>query len=468
MTDKLSALDVWALARIVYTDTRFDLPTGMSPRAAGLAIQLQSITFSYRQRAASGLLNAPEMNAVSQVDPNEPAPIESSGGRRIIHASELKHQPRIDWIIQGEIPEQGLTVIYGESGVGKSFIGVDYALRVAQTRRVLYVPTEGESGYTKRIEAWCAHHHLSYGECYFMIGDVSLFDKPTFESMLEDVKRLAPAMTVMDTLAMAAAGMDENSARDMGLVLKACRRIITEAQSAVVLVHHTNAGGMIERGSKTLRGNADSMIRVSPADDLIIIECSKTKDEAQFEPRYMALLPVSVVGIGESLVPILADKVIRDDSVLTPNQRKLLDVLSLETSRDGVSWRDLESMTGLSLAQVQRALSNMKRKKLVAKAASGSYALTADGLAAAGVGGESGESDQGGVNEPLADSLNGAIPPSTRQGESAESGESVQNNDLRKKSRVYLPDSADSPDSPRSLFPDLPPAKAPLHYELER
>jgi len=386
MSTQLNKLETWVLAQIILGSVdALDLPAGMSSSAAGIAVNLLAVQPRDREYLALRYLVESQMKAIRLVNPDDPMPVSSEQpGRWIIHASQLKNRPGTKWIIDGEIPERGVTVIYGESGAGKSFVGIDYAMRIAQTRRVCYIPTEGESGYTTRVEAWCAYHKQPYGECYFMGGNVSLFERDEFEGMLLDLKNLKPELTIIDTLAMAAAGMDENSARDMSLVLKSCRRIISDVGSAVILVHHTNAGGMIERGSKALRGNTDSMIRVNPADDLIIIESTKTKDMALPAPRRMALLPVMVAGIGESLVVVPPEVVHTSPDHFTSAQRRLLDALSMETSRDGITIRDIQELTGLSFGTINRALSNLKTKKLVHKP-KGSYALNAAGLKAAGV-----------------------------------------------------------------------------------
>lgn len=456
MAEKLSALDAWALAQIIFGDRPVELPTGMSSRAAGLAIQIQAVSSPYRRQVASNLLKGDEMGAVMAINPDASSPFTAEEtGWKIIHARDLYSLPRVTWIIRGEIPERGLTVIFGESGAGKSFIGLDYALQVAQFRRVIYIPTEGESGYLKRVAAWCAHHRQPEGDLYFVLGSVSLFERNIFDQLIHDLAAMQPEMVVIDTLAMAAVGIDENSARDMGIVMRACRRIIREIGASVVLVHHTNKGGMIERGSNVLRGNADVMIRVSPADDLVMVECSKTKDDAPFPMRYLFMRPVSVEGIGDSLVPVPADAMIRDTTILTPNQRKLIDVLVLETNRDGCTIRDLESQTGLSISTVNRTLSNLKQKGMVGKGTSGSYALTPDGLKAAGI-------DP--VDPPTAEQSGSAISPSKQGLDPVDPPDPA----LLGNNKNGSSGSRGSTGSTGSLFPDLPPERKTLHYKLER
>lgn len=385
MSDQLKALDAWTLARVASGYQFEDLPYGLSPRIESLARQALAINFKDREYLLKRNLTSKESQDVFSVDTESAQPLPATDEDQlwvIVPARDLKYGTPIEWLIPGEIMKQGLTIIYGESGAGKSFIGLDYALQVAQKLNAVYIPTEGEAGYAKRVAAWCQHHNAKEGKLFFIFGSISLFDRDLFEKLLIDLSTIKPQLIIVDTLAMALAGGDENSTRDMGVLLRSCRRIIRALGSSVVLVHHVNKGGIVERGSGALRGNADIMIKVSPADDLVLVECAKTKDEKPFESRYISLIPV-MTEQGESLVPVPAENDLRVKSWLSVAQVKLLDVLALAVNRDGVTVRDLESQTGVTLSTCVRTLSNLMQKELVHKPY-GSYAITEKGLQAIG------------------------------------------------------------------------------------
>lgn len=377
-------LDKWVVARLVAGYDFSKLPDGLSTRCQTLATSLMQINPKDRNFLLQRNCTASEYRAVNAVDCESPQPKakQQQVPFRVIHARDLKNLPPLRWIIQGEIPESSLCVIFGESGAGKSFVSIDYALRVAQSRRVVYIPTEGELGYRKRVEAWCKHNRLPEGDLHFIIGAINLYDKRAFQPLMETVNDLKPALVVIDTLAAASAGADENSSRDMGLILRSCRDIILGSDATVMLIHHVGKAGASERGSSALRGNADVMIRVSPADDVVLIECSKTKDEAAFEPRFVNLLPVALSDNEQSLVVTPAAKVIQSDS-LTPNQRKILEIMVLEANRDGITLRDIAETTSISIGSVQRALSNMMRNGYIEK--HGNYKVLGKGLIAMGI-----------------------------------------------------------------------------------
>lgn len=380
---ELSALELWLLARAAGGyEIPPTLPEGVDSEVSallGAACRLE-----YRDREFLIRRTAPDRiwKAIQAVNTESPMPSATYVADQkwvIIPAGELKNLPPLKWIIQHEIPEESLVVIYGESGAGKSFIGLDYALRVAQTDPVLYIPTEGVGGYPKRVAAWCKHHGKSEGLLSILLdrGGFNLFERDNAEALIQDVLRIKPCIVFVDTLAMAMSGGDENSARDMGILLRACRTIVQKAKTTVVLMHHVGASTIRERGSTALRGNADVMIRVSPADDLILVECSKTKEEEPFAPRYLRLLPV-MTAQGESVVPVLADRIIQDKNHLSKNQSTLLEIMALEVNADGVSMRDLNETTHVPLATIQRALSTMMRFGYVAKPGA-SYVITEEG-----------------------------------------------------------------------------------------
>ncbi|MFQ3660661.1 MAG: AAA family ATPase, partial [Anaerolineae bacterium] len=267
------------------------------------------------------------------------APAAGSPRRALVSAADLYTLPPIRWLVDGEIPDQSLVVLYGESGAGKSFVALDYALRLAcDGRAVLYVATEGLRGYAKRVAAWCEHHKRSApSRLLFYSDSFSLIDANAVVTLADHLKAaVAPSLVVVDTLAMAMIGADENSARDMGQALAGCRRLIDLLGATVMLVHHSGKASAWERGSSALRGNADVMFRLSAADDVVIVECTKSKDADAAAARYVELRPC-----GDSLVAVRIDDVQGTRKRLTTLQRKLIDTLAMETMQDGATLREL-------------------------------------------------------------------------------------------------------------------------------
>ena len=76
-------------------------------------------------------------------------------------------------------------------------------------------------------------------------------------------KGLPMRWVIIDTLARAMAGMEENSAKDMGAAIAGMETISSALDCAVTVIHHsgkdTSRG---ERGSNSLRGAAEASIEV--------------------------------------------------------------------------------------------------------------------------------------------------------------------------------------------------------------
>jgi hypothetical protein len=248
-----------------------------------------------------------------------------------IHADQLDTLPPVRWLIEGEIPEQALVVLFGQSGAGKSFIALDYSLRVAQENPVLYIAAEGHAGYANRKIAWCQHHHLPSGQLYFP-GDntvIGLLDPQVVQDFIASIQPLHPKLIVFDTLAWCMTGGDENSTGDMQRLITHCRQIQTTTGATVLLVHHTGKNGSSERGSSALRGGADMMIEVAYDDDVITLSCSKSKETEGFDDRHLARLTIDTRPGETSCVWIPTEKVAHSKTdKLSRQQREVLDTLA--------------------------------------------------------------------------------------------------------------------------------------------
>lgn len=358
---------------------------GYNARAVDLGLgaggDLADFCMLYEAENAGAVIDAllalPTLAAPTQPDTSAP-----ERNWRIVHASELKNLPRVSWLIDNEIPETGLTVLFGASGAGKSFLALDYALKIAQRVSVVYIAAEGELGYEQRIAAWKAHNHASEGNLYICLGNVALLDSQDMEEFLAQVWQHGPKLIVVDTLAMSMVGGDENSAKDIGLVLRACKRFQREIGAAVLVVHHVNKGGVAERGSSALRGAADVMIRIQADDDLIRVECSKTKDAAPFPGRYMRLLPVALPEFGEVPVIVPADRILESaQDKLTPNQALVLECLNNSVYAAGASAQEIEEYTHIPRGSMVRVLSRLLDMKLIIQPAPREpYTITETGL----------------------------------------------------------------------------------------
>lgn len=300
----------------------------------------------------------------------------------IIPADDMDLLPDMEWIIPGEIPALGLTMLYSLPGVGKSFIALDYALRIAQESPVVYVAGEGEYGLRKRMAAWCKHHGKGKGKLFITVGAVRVLDDSEFELFMTEVRSLTPRFMVFDTVARAMLGFDENSTRDMGLFVARTDRIKRELGCSTLIIHHTNKGGAIERGSIALRGACDQIIRLWEEDDFLRWEVQKTKEEEETPSKMFKKVSVTAEKNGKTLQSIVfvpAEKVIASIDSLSKSQKRILECLSLKIFESGAETLDILNETSISRSSAFKAISTLIELKLIEKQAHGSYKLTLEG-----------------------------------------------------------------------------------------
>lgn len=287
-----------------------------------------------------------------------------------IHAKDVYKLPPIEWIVPGEIPHRGLTVLYGPSGAGKSFVAIDYCLRIAQQSPVVYIAGEGESGLPARIRAWCVYHAKPEGKLILGLGAINFIDAGEIEILIENMRVHQPKLLVVDTLARSMADADENMTRDMNVFMSRCKHLMNELDCALMLVHHTGKSGAEYRGSSALRGAADSMIAVEDEDDVIRVESRKTKDSKPFDPRYVKLHPVDT-GLANAdgnpiYMPVAIETQVNDQnelSELTIKQRRVLEVANNPAFSDtGIRFSEImELVNGISRPTLMRILGRLKK-----------------------------------------------------------------------------------------------------------
>ena len=191
---------------------------------------------------------------------------------RWITRDQIMAMPDMKWRVKGVCPTRGLGQIYGESGSGKSFLAIDMAVAIAEGRewfghRVLQGPVaimalEGGAGIKKRIIAWEKENERQ------IPGSVKLtlepFDITDPGQVAAAAHHLEKGTTVyVDTLAQASSGRDENSSKDMGLILAGAAALAAAVCGMVVLVAHTGKDLTKKaRGHSSQKGAADFQIEV--------------------------------------------------------------------------------------------------------------------------------------------------------------------------------------------------------------
>jgi RecA-family ATPase len=161
----------------------------------------------------------------------------------VLTIEQLENMPQPQWLLEQRLPE-GQTWVYGEPGVGKTFVVLDWAATVAaQGNNVLYFVGEGVKGFSKRVLAWKRAHDTADISNFFVVPMTpQLLERHSVEAFNEVVKKYEPKLVVIDTFARAAVGGDENSAKDVGRVISVLDTIYRVHDCSSVVVHHSTKG----------------------------------------------------------------------------------------------------------------------------------------------------------------------------------------------------------------------------------
>lgn len=293
-------------------------------------------------------------------------------------STDLKKLSPPTWLIKNVIPETGFGIIYGKSGTYKSFLTIDLLAHIANGRAwfgnntkqkpVIYIPLEGKSGISKRIEAWKIHNH-SNDQIISIFENINFKDKNNIEYLIEKIKdaRLDGGVICIDTLAQAGGDMDENSSKDMGNMIKTFQYIQQELGGIVLVVHHTgkdDSKGM--RGHSSLYASLDFALECTAHGNLSAqFKIAKSKD-SESDKGYTFKMSVINLGYDEdgelitSLavnpepiidIPTSKTKVQNIDRVLmainenpTFNQEQLAQHLNIHKSNISTHIKDLKEI----------------------------------------------------------------------------------------------------------------------------
>lgn len=236
--------------------------------------------------------------------PSEP-PV--SGDSVWMTLDDIAAMPAPRWLIPDLVPAGKAGFISGPSNVGKSFLGLDWAMQVALDERpALFLAGEGVDGFGTRIEAWMQFHDCDDEERQAIRenlkvrrGVVDLFAGGSdYEDLLKQIR--GAGIVVIDTLSRARGEAEENSNTDMGVIMRRIdeiKSLVAEQGGSVVVIAHTaKAAGSGIRGAGVTLADQDFDWRLEPKDGKIRVTNEKSRDSAKGEGFDLVLHPVEGTG----------------------------------------------------------------------------------------------------------------------------------------------------------------------------
>ena len=214
--------------------------------------------------------------------------------------------PPVEFLVDGLLTDTGFAMMYGAPGTGKSFLAIDIALSVAHGRdwqgqqvkpgAVLYIAGEGIGGFSKRWKAWESYHGVKDEPDMYLLPTAVNFREPEdiakLVATIEDIGQQF-ALVIVDTVARAIAGAEENSSTDMGLFVAACDEIKALTGGALLAVHHAGKDSSKgARGSTALLGAVDTSLMIGKVDETITLATQKQKDAEPMDDLHLTMLTV--------------------------------------------------------------------------------------------------------------------------------------------------------------------------------
>jgi hypothetical protein len=251
------------------TDTSLDI--------AELADYLQQVS----ERRATGLAD--------DVDWDNGKPFVSRfGAQRFEDIGAYTGGLGYSWFVEDIFPLGEISLVFGDTGSGKSFSMFDVAMCSARNipwnghnvehGLVIYVAAEAGKGFSKRKIAYAIHHKLEPSE---PLPFVLLTRRPNLYrddqdalALIDEFKAIArmyrvPLIAIIfDTLSAIAPGMNENASQDVSAVR--ARLVMVQEQftgAAIILVHHKPKSGHTPRGHTSLSDDFETTVEVETVTD---------------------------------------------------------------------------------------------------------------------------------------------------------------------------------------------------------
>lgn len=218
-------------------------------------------------------------------------------------------------LVEGLLTVGGLSMVFGESNSGKSYLATHLALRIAagetflglRTRKgtVLYGAGEGAWSIRNRVRAYERYFGAKAGRFGLVPQALGLLDPSedvealiTLAREIEQRDGERVSLIVVDTVARSMVGGDENAAVDMGRLVGGADRLREATGAHVLLIHHAgkdSARGA--RGHSSLRAALDTEIEVTAdeAAKLHYAKVTKQRDLPSKGEKFAArLVPVEL------------------------------------------------------------------------------------------------------------------------------------------------------------------------------
>ncbi len=204
----------------------------------------------------------------------------------------------IAWRIEGLLPQEGVGILAGPAGYGKSWMLLDLAIECARggkwlgqfqttAGRVLYLDRESSVNLLGcRLPKLLAAKRLTSDalDLSFVVGQPFSFSRrESVEALRHLLAQYRPALVIVDSL-IRVHGADENSASEMARVFEIVKELVREFNCAMLFADHQRKPGQFSvsadqllRGSTEKAAFVDTLLSLKKQDEHLVVEHSKSR-----------------------------------------------------------------------------------------------------------------------------------------------------------------------------------------------
>ena len=297
------------------------------------------------------------------------------------------------YLVKGLMNEGDAALLTGASNTGKTFVGLEMAACIAcglnfldhktKQRKVVYLAVESPTGIMKRIHALRKNYIDTFGgnvlsgleNLIIIPAHINLYQNEEHADQLIGLINTigGVGLIIGDTLARMASGADENSFKDMSVVVRNIDRIKEKTQSAFMFVAHLgkNAASGV-RGHSSVYAAVDTELTLKVEGDHSFLELTKARDMGGKNNRHGFSLKEVILGADEDGDPITSCVVIpaalpapeAPKPKLGGNQYAILDYLR-ERPGDYVPNAILAAAIGMDKENCRKTAKGMVAKGLI-------------------------------------------------------------------------------------------------------
>jgi archaellum biogenesis ATPase FlaH len=246
-------------------------------------------------------------------------------GMKLMTFSELlsNSSQAIDWRVVGLFPSQGVCIVAGEGGVGKSWLSMDLALSVSRGEpwmghyptkpcTVLYVDLENSKNLMSlRFNKLAKAQGLAPTD----VTNIHLHKSDTlpmdtragYEALCQAIEQTGARLVVLDSLTRIHSG-DENTVKDMARLSRALLSVASKYEACIVVLDHLGKAGNGLRGSTEKRAVAETIIEAEEFDAVnTVMQLKVTKLRATGDKPKPFLVELEDISPNETVVRLVGE-----------------------------------------------------------------------------------------------------------------------------------------------------------------